>query len=155
MGNSMKHPSNIDQRHPNHFRTKFPFFFVILFNLLSNFETIFYLCCVLFSLVCTTNIPFPSKRKSINHPSFSTFSMYSTVPRDSSNSSQDLILDEECVNDYPQDQSNDHRNEKDGLEKMPRAFHPWFCSTCPTLASTVFARNASWLHRRRSRHVAR
>lgn len=50
--------------------------------------------------------------------------MHSTVPRDSSNSSQDLVLDEECVNDYPQDQSNDHRNEKDGLEKMPRAFHP-------------------------------
>lgn len=155
MGNSMKHPSNIDQRRSKSFSDKISIFLCNSFQSSLKFRTIFYLCCVLFSLVCTTNIPFPSKRKSINHPSFSTFSMYSTVPRDSSNSSQDLILDEECVNDYPQDQSNDHRNEKDGLEKMPRAFHPWFCSTCPTLASTVFARNASWLHRRRSRHVAR
>lgn len=145
--------SNINQRHPpNHFRTKFPFFFLILFDLLSRISKSFLSVFLSFQPYVWTKT-FPSKRKSINHPSFSTVT--STVPRDSSNSSQDLVLDEECVNDYPQDQSNDHRDEKDGLEKMPRAFHPWFCPTCPTLASTVLARNASWLHRRRSRHVTR
>lgn len=149
--------SNIDQRHPpNHFRTKFPVFsfFAILLNLLSNFEIHFFLS-VLRPFQPRITSTFPSKRESINHPSFSTHSRcIRTVARGSSNSSQDLVLDEECVNDHPQDQSNDHRNEKDGLEKMPRALHPWFCSACPTLASTVFARNASWLHRRRSCHVA-
>lgn len=66
------------------------------------------------------DVPFETEE----HKSSKFLDVTSTVPYDSSNSSQDLVLDEECVNDYPQDQSNDHRDEKDGLEKMPRAFHP-------------------------------
>lgn len=56
---------------------------------------------------------FASKWKNIGHPSFS-------VPL---NASQDPILGEKRVDDYPENQSDDYRDKEDSFEKVPRAFH--------------------------------
>lgn len=87
---------------------------------------------------------FASKWKNIGHPSFSV----------SLNASQDPILDEKRVDDYPENQSDDYRDKEDSFEKMPRAFHSRFRAIGPALAAAVSARNTPWLHGRRRRDGA-
>ena len=72
----------------------------------------------------------------------------------SSNASQDSILREKRVDDYPKDQRDDHGDEEDGFEEVPRALHPRFRAACPALAAAVSAWNSSWLHGGRGRDGA-
>lgn len=77
------------------------------------------------------------------------------VPRSFLNCSQDLILNEERVDDHPEYQSNDHGDEEDGLEKMPRTLHSRFRAAGPALAAAVLAGNTARLQRRRGRDAVR
>lgn len=72
-----------------------------------------------------------------------------------SSASQDLILSEKRVDDYPKNQRDDYRDEEDGFEEVPRALHSRFRAACPALAAAVSAWDSSWLHRGRGRDGAR
>lgn len=53
---------------------------------------------------------------------------------------QDPILVQQSVNDDPQEERNDHGNEKDGLERVPRTLGSRPAAAAPDFAAAVFAR---------------